>query len=294
MSISLNQEELNSRHLQFPKVLVTTAELEPLLGGDTVIVEVDVDPTAYDFGHIPGARNWDWSHDLRNFETQEVISETEFQALMRRSGITNETPVVLYGDNNGWFACWAYWTMKMYGHDNVRMLDGGANKWFIEGRPLSEEAPIFAHSNYEVKSVDRSTQATSSDILKAVFDPVSNRIVDVRSRPEYQGILLGPGVGMPETCAVGGHIPTALNIPWDANCRADGTFKSYEELKEMYEAVGVTSEHSVITYCAIGERASLSWFVLHELLGYEVRNFDRSMAYWTRLPNAPVVQGDAA
>jgi len=289
-----HQEGHGFAHPHFPKVLATTSELESLLDSDVVVVEVDIDPEAYDFGHVPGAIKWDWSNDLRNPETQEVISEEQFQALMVRSGISNDTPVILYGDNNGWFACWAYWVMKSFGHESVRMLDGGANKWFNEQRPLSEDEVNRTPSEYRVSPIDRTFQASSSDVLKAIFDQEAHRILDVRSKAEYRGELLGPGVGMPETCAVGGHVPSALSIPWNDNCRADGTFKCPNELRAMYQDAGVTEEHSIITYCAIGERASLSWFVLHELLGYDVKNFDRSMSFWSRLPNAPVVQGEAA
>ncbi|MBS1701270.1 MAG: sulfurtransferase [Armatimonadetes bacterium] len=282
------------RHPHFPDVLATTSELEALLGSDVVVVEVDVDPVAYDHGHVPGARQWDWAMDLRDPATEEVIDEAGFRVLMERTGIGNGTPVVLYGDNNGWFACWAYWIMKSYGHNDVRILDGGANKWLAERRPLSTDAPSFVPTSYEVQQADHDYQATSTDVMKAMLAPDSSRILDVRSKAEYRGELLGPGVGMPETCAVGGHIPTALNVPWDLNCGADGSFKSPEELKALYAQYGVSGEQSIITYCAIGERASLSWFVLHELLGYEAKNYDRSMSYWSRLPNAPVVEGEAA
>lgn len=273
---------------------MTSAELESLLSGPTVIVEVDVDPEAYDFGHIPGARKWDWSQELRNPETHEVIDAAEFQALMGRSGISNETPVVLYGDNNGWFAYWAFWVMKSYGHRSVRMLDGGFNRWIAEGRPLTEDAASFHPCSYKVESIQSDWRASSSDVLKAIFSSEANKIIDVRSKAEYRGELLGPGVGMPSTCAIGGHIPTAISVPWNDNCRPDGTFKSRDELKAMYEAAGVVEGQEVIAYCAIGERASLSWFVLNELLGYRAKNYDRSMAHWSQLPNAPVVQGEAA
>lgn len=295
MSQLLKPEATNFCHPHFPKVLATTEELNALLGTDVIIVEADMDPLAYDHGHLPNARHWDWSKDLRNPETNEVIDETEFAALMARSGISNDSHVVLYGDNNNWFACWAYWVMKTYGHKNVRMLDGGINKWVTELRPIDCEAPEFEPSVYMVEEVDRSFQATSSTVVKAMFDPNNHKIIDVRSQAEYRGERLGPGAGMADTCAVGGHIPSALNIPWSINCNEDGTFKSPTELRDIYEDAGIFEEHSVITYCAIGERASLSWFVLKELLNYDsTMNYDRSMSYWSRLPNVPVIQGDAA
>lgn len=290
-----HDEESPFLHPYFPHVLATTDELYHSLGSKVVVIEVDQDPEAFEFGHIPTARLWNWSQDLRNPETGEVISKQEFESLMERTGISSDSDIVLYGDNNGWFACWAYWVLKSNGHERVRILDGSTSKWIKEGKPLETDTTDHEPSSYEALSNAPSNQAKGADIINAIFDQRNHKLIDARSKPEYTGEMLSPGIGKDDTCVVGGHIPTAINIPWQENCREDGTFKSPEELTSLYQSHGVTPDQAVITYCSIGERSSLSWFVLKELLGFEVAlNYDRSMAAWSRMPNAPIVQGEAA
>ena len=277
------------------RALVSGAELQDRLESGVRIVEVDVDRDAYSHGHVPGADHWEWDRHLRNPVTSEVIGLGEFEELMSASGIGPETDVVLYGDNNNWFACWAYWVLRMYGHDRVRILDGGFKRWLAEGRPVSFEAAAVEPCVYQASGIDGEVIATTEEVFGACLQPDRYRIVDARTGPEFMGNFTGPGVGMDSTCARGGHIPSALNVPWIQNCREDGTFKDPEELRTLYEDLGITRDKSVITYCAIGERASLTWFVLKAILGYEhVMNYDRSMAYWSRLPSAPVSCDPAA
>jgi len=276
-------------------VLVTGAEIEAGPGKNRRIVEVDVDRNAYSHGHVPGAILWEWDCQLRNPVTGEVIVRQEFEELMGASGITPDTEVVLYGDNNNWFACWAFWVLRLYGHGNVKVLDGGFRKWLKEGRPVSFDEGTAEPGTYTCQTCPSGLLATTEEVFAGIMQPGTYRILDVRSRAEYSGELTGPGPGMSSTCAMAGHIPTALSVPWNENCREDGTFKSVEELQAMYALLGVTPDKKVITYCAIGERASLTWFVLKELLGYDnVMNYDRSMAYWSRLPAPPVTIKSAA
>jgi thiosulfate/3-mercaptopyruvate sulfurtransferase len=203
--------------------------------------------------------------------------------------------VVLYGDNNNWFACWAFWLMRMFGHKNVRLLDGGLRAWLKDGLPLSTDLPVFPAVPYEASEPCFESKAVTEDIFTAFFSPQTHCLLDVRSAGEYQGQILSPGVGTEAKCAVAGHIPTAINVPWNLNCNRDGTFKSPDDLRALYRSFGISQEKTVITYCAIGERSSLSWFVLKHLLRYEVvMNYDRSMSQWSRMTNAPIEKGAAA
>ncbi|HSM35245.1 MAG TPA: sulfurtransferase [Longimicrobiales bacterium] len=251
------------------------------------VVEVDVDTASYDQGHIPGAVGWNWTSQLCDTVVRDVTPPGELAALLRESGIAPDTTVVLYGDNNNWFAAWAFWQLEMYGHADVRIMDGGRAKWIAEGRPLTTETPRHAPAEYPVPEPDLSLRSFLPEVQSAV-DRGDTGLVDVRSPAEFTGEILAPP-GLPETCQRGGHIPGAANIPWGKAVNEDGTFKSAAELEELYESAGITPERPVITYCRIGERSSHSWFVLKHLLGYDdVRNYDGSWTEWGNLVGAPV------
>ena len=276
----------------YPERLVATAWLEEHLGDEGLqVVEVDVDTKAFEEGHIPGAVGWNWQTQLCDTQVRDIIPPQALEELLGSSGIGNATTIVLYGDNNNWFACWAFWQLEMYGHRDVRVLDGGRKKWLAEGRPLTTAHTVVAPARYKAAEPNQS--------LRAFLPEVRERhtmsrwaLVDVRSADEYSGKLLSPP-GLPETCQRGGHIPKARNIPWGKNCREDGTFASADELRKLYEAEGVTPDKAVIAYCRIGERSSLSWFVLRHLLGYpHVLNYDGSWTEWGNLVSAPVARGE--
>lgn len=283
------------KHPHYPHALVECSSANSLLAEGWQPVQVDLDPEAYGQGHLPGAISWKWEAQLRNAETQEILNREEFEELMSSSGISSETPILLYGDNNNWFACWAFWLLNLYGHENVRLIDGGIRVWMQSGLPLSTDAPSPRKVPYSAKAPDLRDKAETEDIFKAFFSPTTHCLVDVRSSAEYEGKIMSPGVGTEAKCEVAGHIPTAINVPWNLNCNPNGTFKAPDELHALYASFGVHPQMSVITYCAIGERASLSWFVLKHLLAYKVvMNYDRSMAQWSRMTNAPIETGEAA
>ena len=282
-------------HPFYSDVLVNCDEVSGLLASGARAIQVDFDPAAYGHGHIPGACSWSWDSQLRNPETHEVISKVDFEQLMGGTGISLDTPVILYGDNNNWFACWAFWMLKLYGHPNVRLVDGGLAKWISTNQHLSTTESVPKLSEYKSLTTDFRNKATIEDIFGSFFDGEQSCLLDVRSAAEYRGEITSPGIGTQSKCAIAGHIPNAINIPWTLNCNPDGTFKSPECLNALYKSFDVRPEMKVITYCAIGERASLSWFVLRHLLGYNiVLNYDRSMAHWSRVSNAPIVTGQAA
>jgi len=270
-----------------PEVLVSTQWVAEHLDDDDVkIVEVDVDTQSFDEGHIPGALGWNWQTQLCDTRTRDILSKDQFEALMRESGIDNGDTVVLYGDNNNWFAAWAFWQMKIYGHDDVRLMNGGRKKWLSEARELTKEIPAPSSSSYEVDEVDNSLRALLPDVQKHA--EAGGELVDVRSPAEFSGEILAPP-GLPETCQRGGHIPGASNIPWSSVVDDDGTFKSREEIEAIYRDAGITGDGPIIAYCRIGERSSHSWFVLKYLLGYEnVRNYDGSWTEWGNLVGAPI------
>jgi thiosulfate/3-mercaptopyruvate sulfurtransferase len=274
-----------------PETLVETAWLEENLGRPGVqAVEVDVNTKSFDEGHVPGAVGWNWQTQLCDPVVRDVIQKDALERLLGESGIGNDTTVVLYGDNNNWFACWAFWQLTMYGHRDVRLLDGGRKKWLAEGRPLTTEPTVVAPTTYRAGEPDFSLRAFLPEVRERHASEAW-ALVDVRSPDEYSGKLLSPP-GLPETCQRGGHIPGARSIPWGKNCREDGTFASAEELRRLYEAAGVTPEKGVISYCRIGERSSLSWFALKYLLGYpQVLNYDGSWTEWGNLVSAPVARG---
>jgi thiosulfate/3-mercaptopyruvate sulfurtransferase len=272
-----------------PESLIGTEDVEAMVNMSGVrLVEVDVDTESYQEGHPPGAISWNWTWQLCNTVEREILSKEAFERLMTASGIAPETTVVLYGDNNNWFAAWAFWQMKIYGHKDVRLMNGGRSKWLQEGRPLTLDTPAdLPTTTYKVGAVDRSLRAMLPDV-RAASEARSHSLVDVRSPAEFSGELLAPP-GLPETCQRGGHIPGAASIPWGTVCNADGTFKSRDELATIYENQGVTPDLPVITYCRIGERSSHSWFVLKYLLGYSVvRNYDGSWTEWGNLVGARI------
>jgi thiosulfate/3-mercaptopyruvate sulfurtransferase len=271
-----------------PDVLVSTDwASQHLTDAATRLVEVDVDTAAYDQGHVPGAIGWNWTTELCDTLVRDIIPADRFESLMSRSGIGNDTTVVLYGDNNNWFAAWALWQMKIYGHRDVRIMNGGRKKWLAEGRPLDTQKPSPKAATYKAHAPDLSIRAFLPEVQEAVKTH-SAALVDVRSPQEFTGEVLAPP-GLPETCQRGGHIPGAKSVPWGKACNEDGTFKSTAELEQLYGAVGVTPDKPVIAYCRIGERSSHTWFVLKHLLGYkDVKNYDGSWTEWGNLVGAPV------
>jgi thiosulfate/3-mercaptopyruvate sulfurtransferase len=273
-----------------PEVLVSTDWVaQHKTDPKVVIVEVDVDTKAYDEGHVPGALGWNWQTQLCDTVQRDIIPQDEVEKLMRASGISSETTLVLYGDNNNWFAAWAFWQMKIYGHKDLRIMDGGRKKWVAEGREMSKEKPAPKSSSYKADAPDRSLRAYLPQVQAALKNGVA--MVDVRSVDEFTGKILSPP-GLPETCQRGGHIPGALNVPWAMACNENGTFKSYDDLKVLYGNKGLASDKEVIAYCRIGERSSHTWFVLKYLLGFKnVKNYDGSWTEWGNLVGAPVQRG---
>ena len=250
------------------------------------VVEVDVDTTAYQQGHVPGAIGWNWTTELCDTLVRDIVPKAKLEQLLAGSGITPETTIVLYGDNNNWFAAWAFWQLKVYGHRDVRIMDGGRKKWLAEGRDLETETSKPTATTYTAQDPDLSIRAFLPEVQRALGRP-ETVLVDVRSPQEFTGEILAPP-GLPETCQRGGHIPGAKSIPWAKACNDDGTFKSVSDLSTLYGAQGVTPDRDVIAYCRIGERSSHTWFVLKYLLGFKVvQNYDGS---WTELGN---LVGDA-
>ena len=251
------------------------------------LVEVDVDTTSYEQSHIPGAVAWNWTSQLADGIRRDIASRDEFSTLVGQSGIGPDTTIVLYGDNNNWFAAWAYWQLKLFGHRDVRILNGGRKLWLDQGLPLTTDVPSHPATGYRLPEPDFALRAFRDDILPRLGDPTL-ALVDVRSPAEFNGEIIAPP-GMSETAQRAGHIPGAASIPWAQTVREDGTFKSRDELANLYEAKGITSDKDVIAYCRIGERSSHSWFVLHELLGYKrVRNYDGSWTEYGSLIGVPI------
>jgi thiosulfate/3-mercaptopyruvate sulfurtransferase len=274
------------------KVLVSTEWLaERLDDAGVAIVEVDVDTSAYEEGHIPGAVGWNWTTQLADRSRRDILGLADMEKLLGSSGIDNNTTIILYGDNDNWFATWAFWQLKIYGHDDVRILNGGRKKWFAEERPVVKDVPSREPTTYKSMALNLDLRAYLAQV-KTAAKTRSYAIVDVRSPDEFTGKVLAPP-GLPETCQRGGHIPTATSIPWAEACNEDGTFKTAIELKKIYESKGVTPDKEVITYCRIGERSSHSWFVLKHLLGYpSVKNYDGSWTEWGNLVGVPIETGD--
>ncbi len=272
----------------YPQVLVSTEWVAEHRDDPTIrLVEVDVDTQAYEMGHIPGAVAFNWQTQLQDSVRRDIISKEDLEQLLSSLGIRNDHTIVLYGDNNNWFAAYAFWLLKVYGHEDVRIMDGGRKKWIAEGREITTEVPSYPPSQYQAKTPDYTLRAFFPQVMESLGKP-EVALVDVRSPQEFTGELLAPP-GLMETAQRGGHIPGARNIPWAQAVREDGTFKSPEELRALYETLGVTPDKQVITYCRIGERSSHTWFVLKYLLGYpNVRNYDGSWTEWGNIVGAPI------
>jgi thiosulfate/3-mercaptopyruvate sulfurtransferase len=251
-------------------------------------VEVDVDTSAYDEGHIPGAIAWNWTSQLSDGVRRDIVSRDDLSKLLSDSGIGPETTIVLYGDNNNWFAAWAYWQLRLFGVEDIKILDGGRKLWVARSLPTSTDVATYAPTGIELSTADFSHRAFRDDVLKHLDVPDA-ALVDVRSPAEYSGELLAPAAIPQEGAQRAGHVPGAANIPWGQAVREDGTFKDADELRELYAAKGVTADKDVIAYCRIGERSSHTWFVLHELLGFErVRNYDGSWTEYGSLVGVPI------
>jgi thiosulfate/3-mercaptopyruvate sulfurtransferase len=275
-----------------PDSLVETDWLEAHAEDQNVrVVEVDEDTAAYDKGHIKGAVGWNWNTDLHTKVGRDYVGRAELSELLSRGGVADNTTVVLYGGNNNWFAAYAYWILKLRGFDNVKLLNGGRKRWELESRELTQDVPNPQPTGLRIAGSDRpEIRALRDEVLSRVGGAVE--LVDVRSPEEFRGEKLAPDHLPQEQSQVPGHIPGAANIPWAKAANEDGTFKSADELRALYEAEGVTGDKEVIAYCRIGERSSHTWFALQELLGYpNVKNYDGSWTEYGSLVGAPVEKG---
>lgn len=273
-----------------PEVLVETNEVaDNLDAANTRIVEVDYDPTtAYNQEHVPGAVLFDWKTDLNDPVARDIVTSEQFNALLSKAGISKGTNVILYGDFTNWFAAFAFWIFKYYGHDSLQLMNGGRKKWIEEDRPSSTDTPSYQSTNYIAEQPDESIRAYQDHVQSKLGSP-NFGLVDVRSPKEFDGEVLAPPEYPTEHAQRGGHIPGAANIPWSQAIEEDGTFKPTDELKRLYEPRGITSEKEIIAYCRIGERSSHSWFVLKYLLGYsDVRNYDGSWTEWGNMMRNPI------
>ncbi|MGV9610538.1 sulfurtransferase [Nocardia xishanensis] len=262
---------------------------ENLNAPGVVFVEVDEDTSAYDGGHIEGAVRLDWKKDLQDQVRRDFVNQEQFSDLLSARGISNDDEVVLYGGNNNWFAAYAYWYFKLYGHNNVKLLDGGRKKWELDGRPLSTEAVNRPATQYKAAAPDLSIRAFRDEVIAAIG---AKNLVDVRSPDEFSGKILAPAHLPQEQSQRPGHIPGAINVPWSKAANEDGTFKSDAELAEIYKEAGLDGEKDTIAYCRIGERSSHTWFVLQELLGHQnVKNYDGSWTEYGSLVGAPIELG---
>jgi thiosulfate/3-mercaptopyruvate sulfurtransferase len=245
----------------------------------------------YDIGHIPGATNLDWHTDLQNQVERDFLDKAGFEALLGKNGIGNDTTVVFYGDRNNWYATYAYWLFKYFGHRDARVMNGGRAKWEAEGRPMSRDVPSYPETSYTAQEPDERIRAYRDDVLKQV-KAGAPALVDVRSVPEYTGEVLHMAGYAQEGAQRGGHVLGAKSIPWATAANEDGTFKNPEQLREIYGGKGITPDKNVIAYCRIGERSSHTWFVLRELLGYpDVRNYDGSWTEWGSMVGVPIAKG---
>jgi thiosulfate/3-mercaptopyruvate sulfurtransferase len=252
------------------------------------LVEVDVDTSAYEQGHIAGAVGWNWQSQLQQTVRRDLTSKEELAALLGSAGIDNNTTVVVYGDNNNWFAAWAFWQLKYYGHNDVRIMNGGRVKWEADGKPLTTDVPNHSAKTYAAQDGNQAIRAYRDQVLTSV-NSGGISLVDVRAPAEYSGELLAPANLPQEGSQRGGHIPGAANIPWGQAVNEDGTFKSADELRELYVGKGIDGSRETIAYCRIGERSSHTWFVLTQLLGFEnVRNYDGSWTEWGSIVGAPI------
>jgi thiosulfate/3-mercaptopyruvate sulfurtransferase len=271
-------------------VLVDTQWVEDHLGDDSIrIVEVDENPALYAESHIPGAIGFDWKKDLQDPVKRDFLGPDDFASLMGDRGISNDHTVVLYGDRNNWFAAYTYWYLRYYGHDNVKLVNGPREKWIAENRPITHDVPSYDSASFKVSGQDDAIRAKREEVL-AILGAGSHRLVDVRSPQEFSGELIAmPGYEQ-EGAQRSGHIPSAKSVPWAQAVREDGTFKSKEELEELYTTKGVIDgDTPIIAYCRIGERSAHTWFVLHELLGRDdVRNYDGSWTEWGNMVAVPI------
>jgi thiosulfate/3-mercaptopyruvate sulfurtransferase len=273
-----------------PEALVDADWVQAHLNDPKVrLVEVDVDTKAYDSGHIPGAVAFNWQKELQDQVVRAPVDADQLQSLLSNAGISNDTTIVVYGDNNNWFAAWALWILKYYGHEDVRILDGGRAKWLADKREITTQVPHYSATTYIAKGTTNDSIRVFRDQVLKELGSSNLALVDVRSPGEYSGELLAPANLPQEGAQRGGHIPGAANIPWSQAVREDGTFKSADELRALYGSKAVTPDKEVIAYCRIGERSSHTWFVLSYLLGYNnVRNYDGSWTEWGSLIGAPI------
>jgi len=271
------------------EALVTAEWVADNIDNPTIrLIEVDVDTSSYDAGHIKNAVGWNWETQLQQDLSRDLVSTEEMKALLEQSGISNDTKIILYGDNNNWFAAWAFWQLKYYGHSDVQLMDGGRVKWIADNRPLTTEINSPEQGSYNGLKPNPDIRIYRDELLQELTS-ANIRLVDVRSNEEYTGKLLAPLAFPQEGAQRAGHIPGAKNVPWAQAVNADGTFKSTQELSELYGANDIDESKDVVTYCRIGERAAHSWFVLTQLLGFEkVRNYDGSWTEWGSIVGAPI------
>ena len=276
-----------------PGILISTAEVAERLGSDLHIIEVDEDTTAYDRGHVPGAFMLNWRDDLQSASSRDVVDQDGFETLMGSRGIDENTEVILYGGNNNWFAAYAFWYFRLYGHKNLRLMDGGRKKWELEQRPLSTEEPVVSPRTYRAQPRNDAIRAYRDEVIAQAG---ATPMIDVRSPEEFTGVLAAPAHLPQEAAQRKGHVPGATNVPWSRAANEDGTFRSADELRAIYlEGAGIAPEGPAMAYCRIGERSSHTWVVLHELLGIEnVKNYDGSWTEYGSLVGAPIETGTGA
>jgi len=272
-----------------PEVLVTTNWVADNLNNPNVrLIEADEDVLLYEVGHIPGTAKLDWHVDVQNPLNRDFVDQKALEQLFSRWGITNDTTLVLYGDRHNWYAAYAFWLFNQFGHKSLKLLNGGRAKWEAEGRPYTKDVPQFTVTTYHAQPANESIRAFRDQVAAGLNNP-NRRLIDVRSPQEYTGELLHMVNYPQEGAQRGGHIPGAKNIPWATAANADGTFKSADELRQIYQGKDITPDNEVVTYCRIGERSAYSWFVLTQLLGYpNVRNYDGSWTEWGSLVRAPI------
>ena len=274
---------------EIPEDIVVSADwLTANLNNPNVrVIEVSIEQGAYERGHIPGAVNFDWHTDFVDTVRRDIVSPENFEALARAAGINNDTTVVLYGDNNNWFAAWGAWVFNLYEAQDVRLLNGGRALWEAEGRELATDVPSHATGDFTVTEVNSALRAFLPDVLSIVEGETEANLIDIRGAAEYNGEIFAPE-GVPELAVRAGHIPGAVNIPWSQTVNEDGTFRSLDELRELYAAAGIDGSKPIVVYCRIGERASHSWFVLNQLLGYDVALYDGSWTEWGNTVGVPI------
>lgn len=277
---------LQAKTALLPEALVSTEWLAQRLDDPNIrLIEVSVIPEQFNHGHIPGAVNLNWHTDLVDTVQRDIVPRERLQILLRKAGVSENSTIVLYGDNHNWFAAWGAWVLDVYGVKQVYLLNGGRVKWEMEGRPLQRIAVQPSEGNITVGPAHTELRAFLPDVVAAAKGHASDQLIDIRSPAEYRGEIIAP-VGMNELAMRAGHIPGAVNVPWGELVNRDGTFKPVDELKQLYASAGIDGSRPIITYCRIGERSSHSWFALSRLLGYQVRNYDGS---WTEYGNSVAV-----